>query len=142
MPDYNALNEMAIEFYSNSKAHLFYEDHDQLLALLDHLEGEGATDYVQRHFDIPAIRKHYLAHWRLARIQLMVTELAEASEAVRKPGKMSDHVNTLTLYEEELADTFIRVADTAAAEGIDLGKAVRLKHEFNKTRPAKHGKAC
>lgn len=142
MPDYDALNEMATEFFINSKNHLFYEDHDQLMALLSHLEGDGATEYIRHHFDLQAIRDHYMAHWRLARIQLMVTELAEASEAVRKPGKMSNHVKVLTLFEEELADTFIRVADTAAAEGIDFGKAVRLKHEFNKTRPPKHKKLC
>lgn len=142
MPDYSALNEMASEFHNNSKNHLFYEDHEQLLALLDFLEGEGSTTYIQHHFDIEAIRKHYMAHWQLGRQQLVVTEVAEASEAIRKPGKMSDHVKTLPLLHEEYADTIIRVLDMCHAEGINISEAVRLKHEFNKTRPPKHGKAC
>lgn len=40
----------------------------------------------------------------------------------------------------ELADVFIRLADLAAALGIDLGAAVKEKHEFNQTRPHKHGR--
>jgi len=39
----------------------------------------------------------------------------------------------------ELADLFIRVADTCGRYGIDLEGALRLKLAYNKTRPFRHG---
>lgn len=44
-------------------------------------------------------------------------------------------------YASELADIIIRVADEAGRLGIDLGRAVVEKVEYNATRPVKHGKA-
>lgn len=40
----------------------------------------------------------------------------------------------------ELADVVIRCFDMADFYGIDLETAILEKHEFNKTRPYKHGK--
>lgn len=48
-------------------------------------------------------------------------------------------IEPLTCEEEELADQIIRVLDHAGRRNIDIAKAVRLKHEFNKTRPRRHG---
>lgn len=39
----------------------------------------------------------------------------------------------------ELADAVIRIGDLAARMGIDLSAAIVLKHEYNKTRPHRHG---
>ena len=39
----------------------------------------------------------------------------------------------------ELADTVIRIMDMCDHYGIDLEAAIIEKHEFNKTRPYKHG---
>lgn len=39
----------------------------------------------------------------------------------------------------ELADTVIRIFDLCGALGIDLEEAMRVKHEYNKTRPYRHG---
>lgn len=39
----------------------------------------------------------------------------------------------------ELADLFIRVADTCERYSIPLERAIREKMEFNKTRPERHG---
>lgn len=46
----------------------------------------------------------------------------------------------LTCEEEELADIIIRVLDTAGARGINIGRAVLLKMQYNATRPHMHGK--
>ena len=35
---------------------------------------------------------------------------------------------------------FIRLLDWFAQEGIDVDSVVKLKHEYNKGRPYKHGK--
>ena len=39
----------------------------------------------------------------------------------------------------ELADCIIRILDYCGYEGIDIEAAIRTKHEYNKTRPYKHG---
>ncbi len=44
-------------------------------------------------------------------------------------------------FSAELADVFIRLANLCGGLGIDLEQAVAGKHEFNTTRPHKHGKA-
>jgi len=45
----------------------------------------------------------------------------------------------LTCAEEELADVVIRAFDDAQALGIDIERAIALKHAYNKTRPHRHG---
>jgi len=39
----------------------------------------------------------------------------------------------------ELADCIIRILDYCGHEGIDIEAAIKIKHEYNKTRPYKHG---
>lgn len=39
----------------------------------------------------------------------------------------------------ELADVIIRILDYCGKEGIDIEEAIRIKHEYNKTRPYRHG---
>ena len=41
----------------------------------------------------------------------------------------------------EIADAIIRLLDIAEGEGIDMEHCMELKHEYNVTRPFKHGKA-
>ena len=90
------------------------------------------------------------------KLMLIVTELAEAMEMYRKiklggyslrvslephpilPLKNQEEL--ISKFSEELADVQIRLLDLTAALGIDLEKAILEKHEYNKTRPYKHGK--
>lgn len=65
------------------------------------------------------------------RLMLIVTEVAEAMEDYRK-GRM-DH------FPEELADVAIRLFDLAGHLEIDLEAAIERKHEYNLSRPYKHG---
>jgi hypothetical protein len=75
-----------------------------------------------------------------------VSEFWEAyrAGALRKPCDKAEKMvalglDPLTCGEEELADIVIRAFDAAEALGFDIGRAVRVKHEFNKSRPFKHG---
>lgn len=43
-------------------------------------------------------------------------------------------------FEDEIADTFIRLFDLCGGIGIDIEKHIDLKLKYNATRPFKHGK--
>ncbi len=51
-----------------------------------------------------------------------------------------DKVPALSGESAELADVLIRIFHYCGRYGIDLGMAVRLKYEYNITRPFRHGK--
>lgn len=68
----------------------------------------------------------------LGKLMLVVTEVAEAAEACRD----SDWDN----FEEEIADTFIRLLDIVGTVGIDIEVAIALKMIKNEGRPHKHGR--
>jgi NTP pyrophosphatase (non-canonical NTP hydrolase) len=64
-------------------------------------------------------------------LALIHNEVSEALEAFRHDDK--------TNFEEELADTLIRVLDCAGGLGLDIDAAVRAKMEKNKGRGHRHG---
>lgn len=65
-------------------------------------------------------------------LMLIVTELGEACEADRK--------NNWDNFKEEIADTFIRLADMCGYLDIDIETEIEKKVEINKKRPYRHGK--
>ncbi|NLL18810.1 MAG: hypothetical protein GX262_07265 [Clostridia bacterium] len=76
-------------------------------------------------------------------LSLCHSELSEALEEHR-----NGHLPTEVYFSNEekpegipveLADCIIRVLDYCGHEGIDIAQAVITKHEFNKTRPYRHG---
>jgi len=97
---------------------------------------------------------------------LVITEIAEATEALRKEHKVSPNiagilhdayledpypmdaetfkhefeVNVKNTFEDEIADTVIRLFDLCGGLGIDLETHILLKINYNKLRGYKHGK--
>ena len=93
-------------------------------------------------------------------LMLIVSELGEALEAHRKSRKalvelfdakaidrtdaedyQADFEQCIKdTFEDEIADTVIRIFDMCEGFGIDLERHIELKLEYNRTRPYKHGK--
>lgn len=71
-------------------------------------------------------------HATATRLALIHSEVSEALEAMRHNDKEN--------FEEELADTCIRIFDLCGGLGIDLEKAIIEKMVRNEKRPYKHGK--
>ena len=54
--------------------------------------------------------------------------------------RISFENNIKDTFEDEIADTVIRILDLCGAKGIDIEKHIRLKLEYNKSRDKMHGK--
>jgi NTP pyrophosphatase (non-canonical NTP hydrolase) len=72
---------------------------------------------------------------------LIVSEIAEATEAVRK-----NEPHIFWMYDGkpegelvELADAVIRILDYCEVNGWDLEEAIAEKHSYNETRSYRHG---
>ena len=111
-----------------------------------------------------AVHENAVAHgwWDQERelpeiLMLCVSELAEALEEYRagKPNIYYNVEGEEILYADgeacekherrkpegvavELADCMIRILDYCGHAGIDIEEAIRIKHEYNKTRPYRH----
>lgn len=78
---------------------------------------------------------------------LIHSEVSEALEEYRN-GRLPTEVYTGNNGKPEgipieLADVIIRIFDYCGYAGIDIDAAITQKHEFNKTRPYRHGgKKC
>ena len=93
-------------------------------------------------------------------MMLIVSELGEAAEARRcnrfcrndidvfmEHWEHEKDFNALSYahyirgtFEEEIADTIIRLADLCGYLGIDIERHITAKMKYNETRPYKHGK--
>lgn len=96
-----------------------------------------------------------LANWQGNKLMLVVSEVAEAQDELRK-GYPANETYYPTCAENakhpedgphkpegvpsELADVVIRVLDFCYTEGIDLEAIIEEKLRFNATRPRLHGK--
>lgn len=81
---------------------------------------------------------------------LIITELCEAGEELRKPTEIPRHEILWKEIENkhlkpygfpiEIADAVIRIFDLCGGMHIDLMQAIQVKMSYNKIREYKHGK--
>ena len=125
------LNEIAHEVHQNAKDHGWYDGEDrgfpELIALMhselsEALEEYRAANRIRPGDPMPML--YYSGGGYVATSQ---------TRACTKPEGVAI----------ELADCIIRILDTCAYMGIDIDEAIAIKHEYNKTRPYRHGeKRC
>ena len=73
---------------------------------------------------------------------LFHSEISEALEEQRNGHPVTEIYFNGTKPEGvpiELADVLIRIADVSKTHGIDLVEAIRIKQEYNRSRPHLHG---
>lgn len=89
------------------------------------------------------------------KIMLIVSELSEAVEALRDEKFTNNEVRTQMVikfdtnvfkehikntFEDEIADTFIRLLDLCGYMNIDIDTHIALKMKYNKSRGYKHNR--
>ncbi len=77
--------------------------------------------------------------WKLSRHDLMISEVAEATEGVRKDMK-DDHLPHRSMEVCEMADIIIRILDYAGAYNLPLAEVILEKMDYNSKREFMHGK--
>ncbi len=121
------IRTMQEEAHFNADQKGFYEDLYLLDCLVSNANSLGAAD--------PLTPEQYNLLYNNAiatRLLLCVTEIAEATEALRRGDP--------TPIAEELADIVIRVGDLCGELGVDLEAAIEKKMKKNQKRSNKHGK--
>jgi NTP pyrophosphatase (non-canonical NTP hydrolase) len=103
------IKKLCEEAHLNAKAHGFWEDYS------------------------PALQYNMRNNAICARLMLIVGEVAEAQEGLRK--------DDISNFKEELADVVIRLADLCGGLDINLEHEITKKMAINKDRPYKHNKS-
>lgn len=73
-------------------------------------------------------------------LMLVVSELSEAVEALRKGNPQDEKLPDFHEVEVELADAVIRIMDMAQGRGWRVAEAIEAKMKVNEARDHKHGK--
>ena len=80
----------------------------------------------------------------IEKLCLIHAEVSEALEFLRYEKMSLDKIQYMggskpEGFSIELADVVIRILDLCCALDINIEEAIRVKHEYNKTRPYRHG---
>ena len=117
------LNELAKEINQNARDKGFWDSMDEAIECLDEYPDSA----------IKATKDAFISQ----KLALVMSECGEALEAMRKNKYGIEQKDT---FEDEIADSIIRLLDLCAELNIDIEKQIKWKMSFNKTREAKHGK--
>lgn len=102
--------------------------------------GTGLDEYCSEGGKQASTTEEYTRLKKCEKAVLVLTEIAELVEALRKPHVPSE-LPGFTAEEEEVADAIIRLLDYAGHYGLRIGAAVLAKMAKNEGRPFLHGKA-
>ncbi len=120
---YESINSFCTEIFEGNRSRGFWDDELKL-------DSKYQTQETQQVLERLVLTQ---------KLALVVTEIAEAIEGVRKDA-MDDKLTHRRAVEVECADAVIRIFDLCGAFGWDLSGAIKEKLEYNASRPYKHGK--
>jgi NTP pyrophosphatase (non-canonical NTP hydrolase) len=118
------LNDLVSQAYSTAKEHGFWDMENSIIQKM-----QDDKNYTLE--EVNAVQRAF----RVQRIALIITELAEAIEAIRH-----DNIEN---FQEEMGDTLIQLGDNFGGDNLLRGsieEAIKKKMQYNKTRPYMHGK--
>ena len=120
------LNELAKEIHENAVEHGWW-DEPRSFGEVDALCHSELSEALEEHRD--------------GRPMVYVLDLEGDNNAVPRLEEDIDKFNGRKPegVAVEMADCIIRILDWCGKEGIDIDKIIRLKMEYNKTRPYRHG---
>jgi hypothetical protein len=125
----------------------FY-DYEQDIQAAEYALTEWHPDDTVAEDAILALRRivaDYKKAMRERKLLLIIGELCEAHEELRaghQPHEIYHNGDNPKPegYGIEMADAAIRTLDLMEADGLDLNSLMEAKHDYNGTRPYKHGK--
>jgi NTP pyrophosphatase (non-canonical NTP hydrolase) len=131
-------NELAEKIHKNAVDHGFYDEEkinipEKLMLIVSEL-GEAMEAY----------RKEKYANIKLFNAKRMYVEKNEDISKIYDQDLWdNDFLTTIKdSFEDEIADTIIRILDLCDYMKIDINKHIELKMKYNENRPYKHGKIC
>ena len=129
------LNEWAKEIHDNAVAHGWWEDDRSLSEILMLIVSELAEALEEARAGRPMV-------WHMCTYDGKPCDVDDCTAGEDDDGDCA----VGRRYEKpegiavEVIDALIRILDWCGKEGLDVDALVREKHEYNKTRPYKHGK--
>ena len=135
----NNLNELSRQIYEGNKLRGFDVSKENigqtLMLVVSELSEALEADRKNKHVNLS---NFYLEFDRLTKIfkNSNALDLIKTNE----PFKQSFENNLKDTFEDEIADSFIRLFDLCGGLGIDIEKHIELKLKYNSTREFKHGK--
>ena len=127
--EFLGLNHLAKEVHQNAKDHGWWDEErtfGEIIALMHSELSEALEEYRNGKPNIYFVRE------TSENIQFGSYPVNETDLSKLKGEKLEGAA-------VELADCIIRILDYCGRKDIDIDTAVRLKHEYNKSRPYKHG---
>ena len=134
------LNNLAERVYKNNKEKGFWEERDKFNNLSQQWISKIYSYNVNESFSEEAEAERINKALKSESLMLIVSELSEALEAIRKD-TMDDKLTEHKGEDVELVDALIRILDYAGGYGIDLDTILEKKLKYNNQRPYKHGKS-
>jgi NTP pyrophosphatase (non-canonical NTP hydrolase) len=117
------INEWSKEIHKNAVEHGWWEEErsfGEIIALCHSELSEALEEYRNANDRIRSLPIYYSGGGYIAN---------EPTACSKKPEGIAI----------ELADCIIRILDYCGKEEIDIEEAIKIKHEYNKTRPYRHG---
>lgn len=130
-----SLKELAAAVHENAVAHGWWEEERGLpeVLMLCVSELAEALEEYRNGQDVKKVYFHFDACGDMTRAECAGCYNGNPKCRLAKPEGVA----------VELADCVIRILDYCGHAGIDLEEAIRIKHEYNKSRPYRHGgKKC